>query len=161
MIEPPANHSTMPRIILTCQIAAPIERCFDLARSIDFHMASMSATGERAIAGRTSGLIELHEEVTWEATHFGRRQQLTSRITAFSRPHRFTDEQVKGAFKSFRHEHRFEQVSPQLVQLTDDFEFASPLGPLGSLANTIFLTRYMRSLITAHQDRLKQHLESD
>ena len=99
----------MPSIILETPINAPIERCFDLSRSIDLHTDSMQHTGEKAIAGRTSGLIELGESVTWEAKHFGIRQTLTSKITEFDRPNYFVDEQVSGAFKSFRHEHHFEQ----------------------------------------------------
>ena len=55
----------MTRIELVTSIKAPAERCFDLARSIDLHMASTSGTGEQAIAGITSGLIGLGQEVTW------------------------------------------------------------------------------------------------
>jgi len=54
----------MTRIVLLTSIAAPIERCFDLARSIDLHMASTNWSGERAIAGVTSGLIGAGQEVT-------------------------------------------------------------------------------------------------
>src|SRR5437899_12648015 len=39
----------MTRIVLLTSIAAPIERCFDLARSVDLHMASTNWSGERAI----------------------------------------------------------------------------------------------------------------
>jgi uncharacterized protein YndB with AHSA1/START domain len=45
-------------IHLTTDIAAPIGRVFDLARDLDLHARSMAHTGERAIAGRTSGRIE-------------------------------------------------------------------------------------------------------
>ena len=45
----------MAVIILKTQIAAPIEKCFDLSRSIDLHLKSMQHTDERAIDGRTSG----------------------------------------------------------------------------------------------------------
>jgi hypothetical protein len=54
----------MPVIELATFIAAPVERVFDLARSIDLHAHSVSSTGERALAGVTSGLINLNEEVT-------------------------------------------------------------------------------------------------
>src|ERR1700733_15775427 len=117
----------MPSIILETPINAPIERCFDLSRSIDLHTDSMQHTGEKAIAGRTSGLIELGESVTWEAKHFGIRQTLTSKITEFNYPNCFVDEQVRGAFKSFRHEHRFVQQDGQTL-MTDTFTFKSPLG---------------------------------
>ena len=52
-------------------IRAPIDRCFDLERSIDLHTKTTQRTGERAIAGVTSGLINLDEEVTWSARHLG------------------------------------------------------------------------------------------
>ncbi|MBQ02144.1 MAG: hypothetical protein CL477_15860 [Acidobacteria bacterium] len=76
----------MPVIHLTTKIDCPIEIAFDLSRSIDLHEDSTAQTYERAVEGRTSGLIELGERVTWEATHFWRRQRLTSEITEFERP---------------------------------------------------------------------------
>ena len=97
----------MTRIHLETDIAAPIERVFDLARDVDLHQRSMAATNERAIGGRTSGLIGPGETVTWRARHLGRTWSLTSAITAFERPVRFVDEQTSGPFASFRHEHRF------------------------------------------------------
>ncbi|HEY0444557.1 MAG TPA: YndJ family transporter, partial [Candidatus Limnocylindrales bacterium] len=53
------GHATesMTTITLTTDIAAPIDRVFDLARDLDLHAASMAATGERAIGGRTAGRI--------------------------------------------------------------------------------------------------------
>lgn len=97
----------MPHIKLETIINAPIERCFDLARSIDLHKISTGNTQEEAIAGTTSGLIGLNETVTWRARHFGVRQTLTSKITEFERPHFFVDEMLEGAFKSIYHKHIF------------------------------------------------------
>jgi ligand-binding SRPBCC domain-containing protein len=116
------------RIVTT--ITAPVERCFDLARDIDFHTQSLSQTKERAVAGRTTGLIELGESVTWEARHLGVRQRLTSQITAFQRPTYFRDVMTAGAFRSFAHDHRFEAQDGYTV-MTDEVEFRSPLGPPG------------------------------
>ncbi len=150
----------MTTIVLHIEIAAPLRRCFDLARSIDFHMHSMRAFGERAVEGRTTGLIELDEHVTWEARHMGVRQRLTSRITAFEPPHRFVDEMVRGAFASLHHENRFEATGPSTTRLTDTLTFRSPLGPLGRLADIMFVRGYMRRLIHAHQQHLKAAAES-
>jgi ligand-binding SRPBCC domain-containing protein len=83
---------------LETAIRAPIERVFDLARDIDFHVRSMAHTRERAVAGRTSGRIELGEEVEWEARHFGLVLHVRSKITAMDRPRLFVDEQVTGPF---------------------------------------------------------------
>lgn len=76
----------MPEIILKTIIDAPREVVFDLARSIDFHRESTKHTQEKAIAGKTTGLIELHESVTWKAKHFGFWLTLESKITEFDYP---------------------------------------------------------------------------
>jgi ligand-binding SRPBCC domain-containing protein len=93
----------MPKIILEININAPREIVFDLARSIDFHKESTKHTKEDAIAGKTSGLLELNESVTWRAKHFGIWLELESKITEFDSPNHFVDEMVKGNFKSFKH----------------------------------------------------------
>lgn len=78
----------MPVIHIETSIDAPAEICFDLSRSIDLHLDSTAETGERAVAGITSGLIGLDEQVTWRAHHVW-WQELTSKITAFDRPNYF------------------------------------------------------------------------
>lgn len=119
---------------------------FDRARDIGLHTASQSAAGERAVAGVVSGLIGLGEEVTWRARHFGVPLLLTSRITAFDAPHRFVDEQVGGPFARFRHEHVFEADGTGSV-MTDRLDYAAPLGPLGTIAERLVLTRHLRRLL--------------
>ena len=99
----------MTLINLTTEINAKIEICFDVARDIDIHKLSTKNTREEAIAGRMNGLCELDDTITWRATHLGIRQKLTVRITQFDRPHYFEDIMLKGAFKSMKHQHYFEE----------------------------------------------------
>nr|WP_067058606.1 SRPBCC family protein [Mucilaginibacter sp. L294] len=148
----------MPTIVLSTIINAPVNRCFDIARDIDIHVASTAHTGERAIAGRTSGLIELGESVTWRAKHFGIWQNLTSKITTFQPPVFFADELVAGAFKSFRHEHHFTGTDKQTI-MRDVFVFESPLGVLGKLANWLFLKKYMTGLLVKRNLVIKEEAE--
>jgi len=150
----------MALIQLTTQIAAPAERVFDLARSIDAHMASTSQSSERAVEGRTSGLIEEGETVTWEATHFGVKQRLKVKMTKVERPCVFEDEMVSGAFKSMSHQHRFEEKNGE-TEMSDRFEFHAPLGYLGIIAEALFLTKYMTSFLKKRNEELKQMAESD
>jgi ligand-binding SRPBCC domain-containing protein len=150
----------MPIIKLITEINAPIDICFDLARSIDLHSISTSNTHEKAIAGRTTGLIEMGETVTWEAIHFGVRQKLTSRITGYDRPMYFRDEQVKGAFKSIRHDHRFEQVGNKVV-MTDTFDFDSPFGIIGKIFNYLILTNYMTNFLIKRNKVIKEYAETE
>ncbi|MEO9258524.1 MAG: SRPBCC family protein [Crocinitomicaceae bacterium] len=104
----------MPKIEITTEINSKIDICFDLARSIDLHKISTKKTNEEAIEGKISGLIGLNEYVTWQATHFGVKQKLTSKNTVFERPHYFVDEQIKGIFKSIRHKNDFATISRKM-----------------------------------------------
>jgi len=119
---------------------------FDRARDIDVHTASQSDSGERATGGVTGGLIGLGETVTWKARHFGLPLSLTSRVTEFDAPHRFVDEQTRGPFTSFRHEHLFEPTASGSV-MTDRVQFTAPFGVLGRLVEKLVLERYLRRLI--------------
>jgi ligand-binding SRPBCC domain-containing protein len=149
----------MPVIILRTRVAAPPARCFDLARDVDLHQRSTAASRERAVAGVTTGLLGAGDQVTWEATHFGIRQRLTSRITEFDPPNRFVDEMVRGAFARFRHEHQFLAVEGG-TEMVDIFDYTSPLGLLGRLADGLFLRRYMAALLRERNAYLKRAAES-
>lgn len=150
----------MPTLHLETQIHAPIERVFDLARSIDAHVASAGKTGERAVGGRTTGLIGLGETVTWEARHLGINQRLTVKIASFDRPHMFQDVMIRGAFKSMRHTHRF-VVCQGGTTMVDEFEFRAPFGLLGWLVERFYLTRYLHQFLIERNRMLKQTAESE
>ena len=148
----------MPLIELETEVRAPRERCFDLARDIDLHVASMKGTGERAVDGRMTGLIGLGEEVTWEARHLGVRQRFTSRITAFQSPGYFQDCMVRGAFRSFVHDHYFEARGRNTL-MRDVVAFRSPLGSLGRVVDAVFLSRYLHALLLERQQVVKAAAE--
>ena len=149
----------MPVLELTTEIDAPIQRVFDLARSIDLHKISTKHTHEEAIAGVTSGLIGLGESVTWRAKHFGIYQTLTSKITEMKTPFYFVDEMQKGIFHSFKHEHLFQEKGG-VVHMTDVFDYTSPLSFLGNLADWLFLKKYMSGLLYQRNQIVKAYAES-
>jgi len=150
----------MPRIELKTIIATDnIELVFDLIRSIDLHLVSTGKTNEKAIAGKTSGLISLGETVTWRAKHLGVYQELTSVITDYNRPFFFADEMLKGAFKSFRHEHYLRQENRTIV-VKDIFIYKSPYGFLGKLVDFLFLKNYMKRFLEERNKTIKKYTES-
>ena len=150
----------MPVIRLVTSIAAPCEKVFDLARSVDVHQKSMTHTDERAIAGVTRGLMSLGDEVIWEARHFGIRQRLQIRITSLERPIHFQDIMVAGAFKRMIHDHEFSRQGSGTLMI-DRFEFESPFGILGWLIDRIVLSSYMCMLLRRRNRVLKNLAESD
>ena len=149
----------MITIHLTTLINAQIETCFDLARSIEVHQQSTARTNEKAIAGRTSGLCEAGDIITWQATHFGIRQKLTVKITKMNRPYSFEDEMVKGAFSSMKHIHTFTTKSNQTL-MTDQFSFGAPLGILGTLAEKLVLKKYMTTFLIERNAMIKSLAET-
>ena len=148
----------METIRIETWIAAPAERCFDAARDLDLHVQSMQHTDERAVAGRTSGLIELGEEVTWRARHFGITQHFTSRITAFDRPRYFQDAMQRGAFRSFVHDHYF-VTEGNRTKMVDVVAFSAPLGILGRIAEKLVLRRYLTRLLEGRAAVIREAAE--
>ncbi|HSQ55067.1 MAG TPA: SRPBCC family protein [Gemmata sp.] len=140
-------------------IEAPIGTCFDLARDIDFHTESLASTGERAVAGRTSGLIGLGESVTWEGRHLGIRQRFTVVVTDFESPFHFRDVMTAGAFQSFAHDHQFVERDGRTF-MTDVVEFRSPLCLLGRLVDRLFLAGYLRRLLERRGQAIKTRAEA-
>lgn len=149
----------MPVIHVDIEIAAAPALCFDLARSVDAHVASAAASGERAVAGVTTGLLNLGDEVTWRGRHFGVTQELSSRITVFDRPRHFRDEMVRGAFSRLVHDHYFDDT-PAGTRMRDLFDFTAPFGLFGRLAEGAVLTRYMRRFLEERARVLKRLAES-
>ena len=150
----------MPKIEIVTSIRSTPEICFDLSRSIDLHKISTAKTNEKAIAETITGLINSGETVTWEATHFGITQKLTSKITAFKSPFHFRDEQVKGAFRSFTHDHFFEQKN-DIVIMKDIFDFISPFGIAGNIFNKLILTKYLTKFLNDRNNVIKAYAESE
>ena len=150
----------MINIRLETRIRAPIERVFDLSRSIDAHLASASRTKERAVAGRTSGLIGLGETVTWSAVHLGVRQKLTVEIVAFERPHSFSDKMISGAFKSMVHHHTFKAVDNHTI-MSDEFDFEAPFGVIGRIVENLLLADYMRRFLEQRNREIKTLAEGE
>jgi ligand-binding SRPBCC domain-containing protein len=150
----------MSLITIITEIDAPIERVFDLARSVDLHVKSAGKTKEMVVAGVTHGLLEFGQEVTWRGKHFGLWQELAVRITQFSRPNHFRDSQVKGIFKALDHDHFFAQQGAVTI-MKDVFAFTAPLGQLGKLAETLFLESYLHRFLIERNKVIKRTAENE
>jgi ligand-binding SRPBCC domain-containing protein len=151
----------MVTIETVTRIRAPIARCFDLARSVEVHLAGNVHSGEQAVAagGVTTGLIGLGQRVTWRARHFGIRWTLSSGITALHSPDYFHDEMLRGPFARMEHDHYFRALGPEETEMRDVFCFAAPFGPLGRLAEVAVLRRYMARLLDERNRALREIAE--
>ena len=149
----------MPKIHLTSFIAAPVERVFDLSRSINLHQISTASTNEKAIDGVMSGLINKNETVTWQAKHLFKLRTFTSKISEMKSPGFFIDEMVKGDFKSFHHEHHFKPTVNGTIMI-DLINFETPYGNLGKFVNAVFLKRYLEKFLMKRNEVIKEYAET-
>jgi ligand-binding SRPBCC domain-containing protein len=134
-------------------IAAPPERCFDLSLSVELHLDSTATTRERAIAGKTSGVLALGDWVTWKAWHFGLPLQLSVQITQHDRPRSFRDEMIRGPLRRLRHDHRFEEVDGGTLMI-DRFQFA-----VLPLLDALVLTRHFKRFLVERNALIKRAAE--
>ncbi|GAA0798866.1 SRPBCC family protein [Spirilliplanes yamanashiensis] len=148
----------MPALIeVVTEIGAPPAVVFDLELDVDVHAASLPGSRETATTSTGRRRVGLGDEVTFRARHFGLVWRMTSRITAFERPHRFVDEQVRGPFRVLRHEHVFDGIGGGRTRMTDRMTVRAPLGPLGAVVTRLVLAPYLRRLLrqrAAHVRRL-------
>jgi hypothetical protein len=147
----------------TTIIHAPVARCFDLSRSVEVHLLSNVHSGEQALAtgGVTAGLVDLGQQVTWRAKHFGVWQNLTSVTTALDAPGYFQVTMVRGIFRSMQADHLFRALGDETTEMRDVFRIAAPLPVLGPLAETLFLRRYMLALLRERNEVIKRVAESE
>jgi ligand-binding SRPBCC domain-containing protein len=148
----------MTTIRLITKINAPIQTVFDLARNIDIHQQSTAQSNEKAIEGKTSGLIELGETVTFRGKHFGLYLKHQSEITEMETPNYFVDEMIKGHFKSFRHEHTFVTQNGHTVMI-DFMQYKTPFGIVGKLFNKLLLKKHLENFLLKRNEMLKKLAE--
>jgi hypothetical protein len=142
------------------RIAAPPERCFLLSLYMDLHREGSGQTDERAIAGVTHGLIGPNETVTWQGRHFGLMLTHETLILKYDRPRYFQDIMLRGAFKSFEHDHFFDSLPDDTTLMRDELRFAAPFGPLGRIAELLVLRRHLTGFLLKRNRLIKAVAES-
>lgn len=146
----------MTYILLTTDIDAPVEVCFNLCLNVDVQLSL--DRGMRAVAGVTSGPLHLRDTVTWRARHFGVHWRMTSKIIALDRPHSFVDQMQNGPFAGWQHTHTFEGNSLG-TRMRDEIQYQPPFGALGRLFDAATLETYLTRLLRWRNGRLKVLME--
>ncbi|MBW1296730.1 SRPBCC family protein [Aquimarina litoralis] len=148
----------MTTIRLHTIIDAPITMVFDAARNIDLHMKSAHKSKEKAIAGKTSGLIDLYETITWKGKHFGLYLKHQSKITSLRYPTYFIDEMIKGHFKSFKHQHIFKENTSK-TEMIDILKYQTPYGFIGKIFDLLILEKHLIKFLKMRNEHIKRETE--
>lgn len=107
---------------------------------------------ERPIAMRAGALITYRLRVA--AIPF----RWVTRIEVFDPEERFVDVQLLGPYRSWRHTHLFAEVRGGTL-VRDRVEYELPLGPLGTLAHTLFVRRRLERIFAYRRRRIAELLE--
>jgi ligand-binding SRPBCC domain-containing protein len=73
-------------------------------------------------------------------------------ITAWNPPHRFVDEQLRGPYRRWVHEHTFEEI-PGGTRATDRVRYAVPFG---RLANQLLVERDLRRVFEYRNRKIQE-----
>ena len=146
-------------IRMTMEIAAPVERCFQLALSVDLEAEVLAPFGIRPIGGLTHGILGANGTVRWRGRQFGLRRTHTSLIDQLRAPLFFRDVMTEGSFARYGHEHHFATMNDGTF-LRDELRFTLPWGPLGRTVDGLVARRLLR-MMEARNAAIKQAAEGE
>jgi len=87
----------------------------------------------------------------------GVRMRWRSEITAWEPVGRFVDEQVRGPYATWRHEHTFREVEGGTL-MRDVVDYRPPGGALAPLVNWLFVERDVKRIFAYRMERLEEIL---
>jgi ligand-binding SRPBCC domain-containing protein len=151
----------MNKIEFNTYIKAPVERCFDLSRSIDFHKKSLSPmVKEESVAGCTTGLIGYNQRVLMQSKLWSYQFSTELKMTKFNPPYFLSFEIADSHFESAFHDYYFYDISDETV-MVNHFYYKLKLGIIGEIGNLLFLEKYITRTITTRNDLLREYAETD
>ena len=147
----------MPRLVFRTDLSCSVEELWAFHGSVDAltlltppgRRVEILSEDTRVVAGAVHRLRvrQFGVPLIWEAL-----------IETAEPPRRFVDVARKSPFKSWRHEHLFEPREGGAT-LTDTIDYAPPFGPLGTIADALFIRRDLEAMF-AHRHRVtKEALE--
>jgi ligand-binding SRPBCC domain-containing protein len=82
-------------------------------------------------------------------------------ITHYKPMEYFVDDQIKGPYAMWHHQHRFKAVAGG-VEMTDEINYAVPFGFIGRIANSLFIAKQLSDVFKFRHNALeKMFLENE
>ncbi len=110
-----------------------------------------SSDGDETVPIRMRTGLRIHYRIR----PLGVPQRWTSEITVWEPPHRFVDEQVRGPYRRWVHEHTFRETHGG-TEIADRVEYEMPFGPLGRLAHALLVKRQLEEIFAFRERVTRQ-----
>jgi ligand-binding SRPBCC domain-containing protein len=148
----------MPFLEASISIGGSIEQIFDFLTTTD-NLLKLVPEDLKLRVVKVPPRLELGAQMELQILAFGPPQNVVYEITEFSRPHQFTETQVKGLLGRYVHEHMLAAEPGGKVLVTDRIEFAPPGGLMGLMLTADRLRTMLERGISHRQAALKRLLE--
>ena len=138
------------------RVPTPLDETFDFfSRPENLARITPPWLGFRMISTDTDMREGLRIE--YRVRPLGVPQQWVSEISVWEPPHRFVDEQRKGPYRRWHHEHRF-RAAGSGTEVTDTVTYALPYGAIGRLAHALLIRRQLESIFSYRTRKLAELL---
>jgi ligand-binding SRPBCC domain-containing protein len=147
LFQQPGGGSAMPSYSLEREqvVARPLAEVFDFfsraenLEALTPNFLRFSILTPPPIEMKAGAVIE------YRLSLYGIPVRWKTLIEVWEEERRFVDLQVKGPYRTWRHEHRFEAAGGSTV-MRDRVDYSLPMGPLGGLAHALFVRRSVRRI---------------
>ena len=98
--------------------------------------------------------------IDYQIKLFGVPMRWRTRIDSFDPPHQFVDTQVRGPYKLWRHTHEFAPTDGGTL-VTDLVEYQLRFGPIGWVANRVFVARALARIFDHRAEAIARLLDAE
>ena len=144
----------------TQEIDAPLERVFDFfSNAENLEALTPPFLGFKILSDLP---IDMHEgaRIEYSIKLLGIPMRWSTLISVWEPGARFVDEQVKGPYAIWHHTHEFKACGDR-TEMRDIVKYREPLGPLGALANVLFVKRMLDRIFDFRMEAVREILEID
>jgi ligand-binding SRPBCC domain-containing protein len=137
------------------QVPRPLDEVFSFFSQAENLEVLTPAWLNFKIVSVNPALLRQGSEIHYKLRLHGIPLRWTSKIVEWEPPHRFVDLQLRGPYKLWRHEHRFESRAGGTL-ITDTVDLALPLGPLGALAYKLKVRSDVESIFAFREAKIRE-----
>ncbi len=150
----------MPTLEFACDIEAPLDKVWIFYDDIGCLFKLTPPEVKARLEGEP---VPMGVGVVYHLliTRFGVTLHWDAEIIAYEPPRLFRDRQVdgKGPFQAWTHTHTFDPLPGDRTRITDHVHYHLPFGPLGRLADFLFVRRELGKMFAYRHKVTRETLE--